>query len=392
MATSPTLEPAPRHDHRGNRSETASLTLFPGVVRHGARELAETAPDQFRTTHPEPETPAKLVGIARLAASSPRSNAKRGTEYFLLPAKSILNRCNSTRVPFRWTVNPYRGCEFGCGYCYARYTHEFMELDGQDFERKIFAKENAGELFERDLARRREWGEHIAIGTATDPYQPAENDFAATRSILEKIAEHEGLCLSITTKSNRIVRDLDLLRAIAQRSELYINITITTLRPRLARLLEPRAPLPSLRLEAVRRLREAGLATGVNVMPILPHLTDHQEDLDALASAAKAAGAQWLAGSVLFLMPSAQQPFLQFIGRKFPRLAAQYRGWYGSQAYPPKAYQQEMSRRIADLRRKYSLASRPSPLAAKDSRESQLSLDLNACGGWQPKRTSKQSA
>jgi DNA repair photolyase len=123
-------------------------------------------------------------GIARLAASSPLVDEKRDTEYFLLPVKSILNRCDSERVPFRWTVNPYRGCEFGCRYCYARYTHEFMELDGADFERKIYVKENAGPLAARDLASEDIFGEHIAIGTATDPYQPAEKEFGATRAIL----------------------------------------------------------------------------------------------------------------------------------------------------------------------------------------------------------------
>ena len=139
----------------------------------------------------------ELVGIARLAASSLRANAKRGTEYFRLPVKSILNECRSERVPFRWTVNPYRGCEFGCRYCYARYTHEYMELDGNEFEKKIYVKQDAGPLIERELSRAPVLGEHIAIGTATDPYQPAEKEFGATRAILEKIAEREGLNLSI---------------------------------------------------------------------------------------------------------------------------------------------------------------------------------------------------
>ena len=135
-----------------------------------------------RSTKPATE----LVGIARLAASSPRAEAKRGTEYFLLPVRSILNQCHSERVPFRWTVNPYRGCEFGCKYCYARYTHEYMELDGGEFETKIYVKKDAGPLAERDSACERIWGEHIAIGTATDPYQPAEKEFGATRAILGK--------------------------------------------------------------------------------------------------------------------------------------------------------------------------------------------------------------
>src|SRR5579864_5158516 len=163
---------------------------------------ASTAPNLFPIVPPQrdtrqlppspPETAAKRTGIARLAASSPLADAKRGTEYFLLPVRSILNRCDSDRVPFTWTVNPYRGCEFGCRYCYARYTHEYMELDGGDFESKIYVKQDAGALAERDLSSEKIWGEHIAIGTATDPYQPAEKEFGATRAILEKMAEREG--------------------------------------------------------------------------------------------------------------------------------------------------------------------------------------------------------
>ncbi|MGC1829531.1 MAG: hypothetical protein WA663_03880, partial [Candidatus Acidiferrales bacterium] len=144
--------------------------------------------------------------------------------------RSILNECHSERVPFRWTVNPYRGCEFGCRYCYARYTHEYMELGASEFETKIYAKQDAGPLAERDLSSEKIWGEHIAIGTATDPYQPAEGQFGVTRAILERMAQREGLSLSITTKSNQVVRDLDLLQRISARSSLTVNVTITTLR------------------------------------------------------------------------------------------------------------------------------------------------------------------
>jgi DNA repair photolyase len=315
-------------------------------------------------------------GIARLAASSPLVDEKRDTEYFLLPVKSILNRCDSERVPFRWTVNPYRGCEFGCRYCYARYTHEYMELDGAEFERKIYVKENAGPLVARDLASEDIFGEHIAIGTATDPYQPAEKEFGATRAILEKMAERAGLSVSITTKSNQVVRDIDLLRRIAEKSSLSVNISITTLRPRLARLLEPRAPRPDLRMEAVRRLREAGIDAGVFAMPVLPGLTDREEDLDGLARAARDAGARWFAGTVLFLMPSALKILLPFMQEKFPKLAGRYREWYSRNAYAPEAYRKEMSARFAGLRTKYGLGSRPYAPEALARSSPQLSLGL----------------
>ncbi len=317
----------------------------------------------------------KLVGIARLAASSPLADARRGTEYFMLPVRSILNHCDSDRVPFRFTVNPYRGCEFGCRYCYARYTHEYMELDGSEFERKIYVKQNVGALAARDLDSEKIWGEHIAIGTATDPYQPAESEFGATRAVLEKMAEREGLSVSITTKSNQILRDLDVLKRLGARSSLTINITVTTLRTRLARLLEPRAPRPDLRLAAVRRLREAGLAAGVFASPILPGLTDSEKHLDALACAARDAGAQWLSGGVLFLMPSALKEFLPFVEEKFPKLAQRYRDWYRRSGNAPESYRKEISARVAVLRTKYNLGNRPEFPNSREWRSPQLALD-----------------
>jgi DNA repair photolyase len=299
------------------------------------------------------------------------ADAKRGAEYFLLPSRSILNRCDSERMPFRWTINPYRGCEFGCQYCYARYTHEYMDLDGADFERKIFVKENAGPLAARDLSSLAARSEPIAIGTATDPYQPAEREFGATRAILEQMAKLEGLAVSITTKSNLVLRDLDLLLRIASHSNIHVNLTVTTHRARLARLLEPRAPRPDLRLAAVRALRDAGISAGVFVMPVLPGLTDREEDLDVLARAARDAGA----ARVLFLMPSASEQFLPFLEKKFPRLAGQYRQWYEHASDAPESYRREISQRVAALRTKYGLAAAlPARDASAPGRSPQLAL------------------
>ncbi len=349
-------------------------TLFPlPGDSQTADRLVPTPPPGLRRSWDEAKAPS---GIARLAASSPLVEEKRRTEYYLLPVKSILNHCSSERVPFRWTVNPYRGCEFGCLYCYARYTHEYMELEAHDFERKIYVKENAGDLAARDLACEDVLGEHIAIGTATDPYQPAEKEFGATRAILERMAARPGLSLSITTKSNQVVRDIDLLRRIAEKSSLYVNITVTTLRPRLARLLEPRAPRPDLRLEAVAKLREAGLEAGVFAMPVLPGLTDREEDLDALARAARDAGALWFAGNVLFLMPASQKVFLPFLEEKFPKLARRYREWYSRNGYAPEAYRKEIAERVEGLRKKYGLGSRPYAPEAVARLSPQLSLSL----------------
>ena len=377
MATSPTLRATPQTlQASARRAERASLTLFPTAARHGNCEIPSGAssPPPAPCRNGKPAT--ELAGIARLASSSPRAEAKRGTEYFLLPVRSILNECHSERVPFRWTVNPYRGCEFGCHYCYARYTHEYMELGASEFETKIYAKQDAGPLAERDLSSEKIWGEHIAIGTATDPYQPAEGQFGVTRAILERMAQREGLSLSITTKSNQVVRDLDLLQRISARSSLTVNVTITTLRAGLARLLEPRAPRPDLRLAAVRKLRQAGIAAGVFAMPILPGLTDREADLDALARGARDADAQWFSANVLFLMPSSWQTFLAFLEKKFPRLARQYREWYRGYGEAPESYRKEMAARVENLRRKYGLGSRPNGPAGQAWRSPQLQFDL----------------
>ena len=378
MATSPILRAAPATiRRRRTAAKQTSLTLFPTAARHGNCEPPNGAsappPAPDRRTKPATE----LVGIARLAASSPCADAKRGTEYFLLPVKSILNQCNSERVPFRWTVNPYRGCEFGCHYCYARYTHEYMEIDGSEFESKIYVKQDAGALAERDLSTEKIWGEHIAIGTATDPYQPAEKEFGTTRAILEKMAQREGLSLSITTKSNLVARDIDLLQRISERSSITIHMTVTTVRTRLARMLEPRAPRPDLRLEAIRKLREAGIGVGVNAMPVLPGLTDREEDLEALVRAARDSGAQWLAANVLFLMPSSWKPFMEFLEAKFPKLARRYRDFYQGYGDAPEEYRKRIKALVEGLRQKYGLGSRPLPGASQSWRSPQLALALD---------------
>jgi DNA repair photolyase len=331
---------------------------------------------------------ASLVGIARLAANSPCAQTLRNSpgrpEYFLLPVRSILNRCDSKRVPFEWTINPYRGCEFACKYCYARYTHEYMELDGGEFEKKIFVKKDAAALLARDMRKYSYesqnsggmYPEHIAIGTATDPYQPAEREHRVTRACLEELAKREGLSVSLITKSNQIVRDIDLFKKIAERSELSLNITVTTLRPRLARLLEPRAPRPDLRLAAVKQLREAGLAVGVSACPLIPGMTDREGELEAVAAAAKEAGALWFFSNALFLMPSSAKQFLPFVREKFPKLAKQYQEWYAKNGYAPEEYRKRMSERVAKIRQEYGFVARPWEQRTQMTKRPQLSL------GW----------
>jgi DNA repair photolyase len=192
------------------------------------------------------------------------------------------------------------------------------------------------------------------------------------------LAKREGLSVSLITKSNQIVRDIDLFKKIATRSELSLNITITTLRPRLARLLEPRAPRPDLRLAAVRQLREAGLAVGVSACPLIPGMTDRDGELEAVAKAAKDAGAQWFFSNVLFLMPSSAKQFLPFVREKFPKLAKQYEEWYAKNGYAPDDYRKQMSQRVAKIRQEYGFVSRPWEERTKKSIRPQLSLSWQA--------------
>jgi len=365
-----------------------------GPLAQGAAGCCKGSPEGPTADCPPPQfqTPrAPLVGIARLAANSPTAETKRKSaekpECFLLPVKSILNRCDSQRVPFDWTINPYRGCEFGCKYCYARYTHEYMEIDGGEFERKIFVKQDAAPLLARDISQKYSYeskasgytqAEHIAIGTATDPYQPAEREYGVTRACLEELVKREGLSVSIITKSDQIVRDIDVLQQIAAKSALCINITVTTLKPRLARLLEPRAPRPDLRIKAIRELRDAGLNVGVSASPLLPGITDEEGELEAVAEATRGAGAQWFFSGVLFLMPASARQFLPFIREKFPRLAKQYEQWYAKNGYAPEEYRKKASERVLRIRQKFGFASRPWEGMRASMAPAQMSLGWDA--------------
>ena len=307
---------------------------------------------------PLPAKPAKppLVGIARLASEGESMREGHNVEYFTLPTKSLLNRCVSNRaMPFTWTINPYRGCEFGCRYCYARYTHEFMEMrDGMEFEQKIYVKQHASALLRHEL-RRVKPHESIALGTATDPYQPAERRYEITRAILEEFARHRGYELGIVSKSNLVVRDLDLLRQVAQSNSLSVHITITTLNTDLARILEPRAPRPDLRLDAVRALSEAGLRVGISCSPVIPGITDSPKDLEALIGAAASCGADYVFANPLFLKPCSAAIFLPFLEQNFPHLVENYRERYQDRAFLPPAYGKRLSQLIHRLREKYKL-------------------------------------
>ncbi len=306
----------------------------------------------------DPAPQARLVGIAKLAAQSEVLETKRVVRYFELESKSLLCRTRPG-MPFEWSLNPYRGCEYGCRYCYARYTHEFMELrDSVEFEDKIFAKSDVARILRRDL-KRIDGSRGIAIGTATDPYQPAERRFRRTQAALEVFAGEAGLALSITTKSNLVAQDIPLLKKIAERNSISVNMTITTLDTSLARILEPRAPRPDLRLKAVKALADAGIPVGVFPNPIMPLITDQEERLDRLAKAARDNGATYFGGGVLFLMPCSRKVFFPFVAEHFPHLLRRYQLRYESDAYIRGPYRDTIRERVAAVREKYGF--KPGP-------------------------------
>jgi DNA repair photolyase len=306
----------------------------------------------------EDSPPTRLVGIAKLAAESPALEQKMRVEYLELETRRFVGRCSATSMPFVWTVNPYRGCEFGCKYCYARYAHEFMELrDPLQFERRIFAKRFSAVAFREELGKIKA-GESVWIGTATDPYQPAERKFGITRQILEAFAGKAGHRLGLTTKSDLVARDAELLGSIGRANRLCVNMTVTTTDAKLARLLEPMAPRPDLRLQAVKRLAECGVRVIVLANPVMPLITDSEANLDAVCRAAAQAGAASFTASPLFLKPCSKQVFLPFVQEHFPHLYTRYRDRYERQAYLTGAYPEKVRTLMHKLVAKYGLERR----------------------------------
>ncbi len=315
-----------------------------------------------------------LTGIAKLAANSTPLETKAKVEYREIPTRSYIGRCSGARF-FEWTVNPYRGCEFGCKYCYARYAHEFMELrDGAEFETKIFAKSWNEQTFRRELSRI-PLGESLCLGTATDPYQPAERRYGITRKMLRVIAGQSGHHLFITTKSDLVSRDADILQEIAKRNRLNVSLTITTVDDHLAALTEPFAPRPYLRFAAVKKLSQAGLRVGVLAHPMMPLINDSEKAIDRLARTAAENGAQYISAAPLFLKPCSKAVFLPFLEEQFPHLARRYRERYQRSAYLKGDYPKRIQERIEAVRIRYSLTQRvPDYDAAQYASGPQLAL------------------
>jgi DNA repair photolyase len=265
--------------------------------------------------------------------------------------RSALNRVpEASRVPFRWTINPYRGCTHGCVYCFARNTHTYLDLDpGRDFDTQIVVKINIAEVLRRELARPSWAREHVAMGTNTDPYQRAEGRYRLMPEVLAALAQ-SGTPFSILTKGTLLSRDLPLLAEAGQQVKVGVSVSLALLDPELHATLEPGSPTPQARLNLIRRIRAAGLSCGVLVAPILPFLTDSDGQLKQLVGELSAAGASSIGGIALHLRPGAREWFFGWLRREHPDLVPAYERLYARGAYVPKAYAEELQRRLRAVR------------------------------------------
>jgi DNA repair photolyase len=311
-----------------------------------------------------------------------------GLEFLRVRARSIINRVPAGPMPFQYTINAYRGCSHACTYCFARPTHAYLGLDlGDDFDRRIVVKVNAPDLARAELDPRRWAGHWIAMGTNTDPYQPAEGKFRLTRGVVEALAE-AGNPFSILTKSGLVLRDLDVLVEASRRATVRVDLSIATLDPAVWRATEPGTPHPALRLRALRRLREAGIDAGVLVAPLLPGISDRTEQLAAVVRAVVAAGATSIGTTILHLRPGVRDHFLARLAGSHPELVEHYRRTYRT-ANAPKAVQGDIERRFYGLVRdhggdrgnrwrpeSYGRPPAPAPPVAPTASPEQLSLAL----------------
>jgi DNA repair photolyase len=270
--------------------------------------------------------------------------------------KTALNRVpEASRVPFRWTVNPYRGCTHSCHYCFARAFHAYLDLGvGEDFSSKIVVKTNVVEVLRRELSSPRWEGETIAMGTATDPYQHCEGRYKLMRGILQAYVDFEQP-LSLLTKSTMIVRDLGLYERLNGVASLSVSMSVGTLDEEVRRIVEPGTPPGRRRLEILGRFAAAGIRTGVLVAPVLPGLTDDEEHLDEVLGACADVGVDYAAPIVLHVRSSIREHFMPWLERTYPWLYPRYVELYGSRAYAPKAYQQQVAERFARLRLRHGL-------------------------------------
>jgi DNA repair photolyase len=289
----------------------------------------------------------------------------RGMTFHEIHARSLISKVpEASRVPFRWTINPYRGCSHACVYCFARNTHTYLDLDyGHDFDSQIVVKVNAPDLLRKELTAARWAGEHIAMGTNVDCYQRAEGKYQLMPGIITALTEAANP-FSILTKGTLVLRDLDLLAQAADVTDVGMNVSVGIVDKSLSRSIEPGAPGPERRLAVCAALSERGLRCGVLMGPVIPFLSDSPEQLEAAVRKIASAGAVHVSPIVLHLRTGAREWFLGWLSREHPELIEAYRGLYGNRAYAPASYQRKISEQVAALARKYCVG-QATPAAAR---------------------------
>jgi DNA repair photolyase len=270
----------------------------------------------------------------------------RGLEFIEVEAKTVLNHVPGDRLPFSWTINPYRGCSHACVYCFARATHTFLDMNpGRDFETKIVVKVNVAEVLRAQLARKSWKGEHVAMGTNTDPYQAAEGKYRLMPGILRALKDFRNP-FSILTKGTMILRDIDLLLEAGAVADVHTSLSVGTVDEDAWRRTEPGTPDPRKRLDAVRRLNAAGIPCGVLMAPILPGITDHVDFLRRTAAAAIGAGATHVYPILLHLRPRVKEEFMEWLGREYPGMTERYEAMYLNRAYAAGNHQARLAEKM----------------------------------------------
>ncbi|MCX5267809.1 Rv2578c family radical SAM protein [Streptomyces sp. NBC_00199] len=307
------------------------------------------------TRHDRPAD-AALFGADAVTTRTFDTPEFAGITFHEIRARSILNRVpGASRMPFEWTVNPYRGCTHACVYCFARKTHGYLDLDsGVDFDTQIVVKVNAAELLRRQLASPRWQGEHVAMGTNVDCYQRAEGRYRLMPGILAALRDRANP-YSILTKGTLILRDLDLLRQSAEVTEVGVSVSVGFTDTELWRTVEPGTPAPGRRLDVVRTLTEHGIGCGVLMAPVVPFLSDEPAQLRATVRAIAASGATSVTPLALHLRPGAREWFMAWLGQHHPHLVRRYERLYADGAYAPKWYQRRITRQVHELAEEYGI-------------------------------------
>ncbi len=304
------------------------------------------------------EDNSTLPGMGTLAGlvRSVRTPEFAGVTFHEVHCRSALNKVpGNSPMPFRWTINPYRGCTHGCVYCFARKSHTYLDFDsGQDFDNQIVVKVNIADVLRREVAGPRWARQHVAMGTNTDPYQRAEGRYALLPGVIKVLAD-SGTPFSILTKGTVLSRDIDLLASAATSVHIGIGVSLALLDPLLQSTLEPGTPTPRARLDLVRRIRAAGLPCGVFIAPLLPYLTDGDDQIAALMGELADAGVTGVSGIGLHLRPGAREWFFRWLGGHRPDLVEPYRRLYSRGAMLPPGYRRELSARVRSIAAEFGL-------------------------------------